>query len=202
MYEVLKNKIKNYEAQGIEIKINEDHKIVAVITPIMRRSHTMDFAKEIIFVDSSGSCDQTNTVVTFFFGSSKVGGIHLGIVFHINQTEENYLSAFKVLKELIGSSGFGGQSKPKVFMTDDSVAERKALKLCYPITLLLCTFHILQAVWRWLWSSKNDINPNDRKHLMNLFRRVVYSSNEVNCVAEKEKLNKDDIFQKYTNFQE
>lgn len=41
MYEVLKNKIKNFEAQGIEIKINEDHKIVAVITPIMRRSHTM-----------------------------------------------------------------------------------------------------------------------------------------------------------------
>lgn len=37
---------------------------------------------------------------------------------------------------------------------------------------------------------------------MNLFRRVVYSSNEVNCVAEKEKLVKDDIFQKYTNFQE
>lgn len=32
MYEVLKNKIKNVEAQGIEIKINEDHKIVAVIT--------------------------------------------------------------------------------------------------------------------------------------------------------------------------
>ncbi|KAL4153503.1 hypothetical protein QTP88_001336 [Uroleucon formosanum] len=100
MYEVLENKIKNYEAQGIEIKINEDHKIVAVMTPIMRKSHTMDFAKEIIFIDSSRSCDQTNTV----------GGIPLGIVFHTNQTEENYLSAFKVLKELIGSSGFGGQS--------------------------------------------------------------------------------------------
>jgi len=71
-------------------------------------------------------------------------------------------------------------------MTDDSEAKRKALKLCYPnSTLLLCTFHILQAVWHWLWGSKNNINPNDRKHLMNLFRRVVYSSNEVNCVAEK-----------------
>lgn len=114
----------------------------------------MGFAKEIVFVDSSGSCDQTNSVVTFLFGSSKVGSIPLGVVFHTSQTEENYKYAFKELKELIGVSGFGGQGEPAIFMTDDSVAERKALKLCFPSsTLLLYTFHILQAAWRWLWCS-------------------------------------------------
>jgi len=42
--------------------IDKDKKIVAILTPIMRRSHDNDFMKDIVFVDSSGSCDQTNTV--------------------------------------------------------------------------------------------------------------------------------------------
>lgn len=115
---MLKNKIKIYESQGIEININEDHKVAAITTPIMRKFHTMDFAKEIVFIDSSGSCDQTNSVILkynckiFFFGLSNVEGIPLGVVFHISQTKENYLSAFKILKEMIGPVEFGGLSEP------------------------------------------------------------------------------------------
>lgn len=37
---------------------------------------------------------------------------------------------------------------------------------------------------------------------MILFRRVLYSSNETDCASEADKLNKDHILQKYTNFKE
>lgn len=151
MYTVLKNKKIEYEAIGIEMLIDEEKQNVAIITPIMRRSHVMDFSKDIIFVDSSGSCDQTNTVVTFFFGSSKIGGIPMGVVLHTGQSQNNYTSAFELLKKLIRPNGFYERGEPNVIMTDDSIAERKALKACFPkSTLLLCTFHILQAKFKFV----------------------------------------------------
>lgn len=73
MYTVLKNKKIEYEAIGIQMLIDDEKQNVAIITPIMRRFHAMDFSKDIIFVDSSGSCDQTNTVVTFFLDHPKLG---------------------------------------------------------------------------------------------------------------------------------
>jgi protein tyrosine phosphatase len=77
-----------------------------------------------------------------------------------------------------------------VFLTDDSRAERNALKIYWPeeginntikklikcikindlkLTLgiyLLCTFHFLQAFWRWLHDSKHHIKNKDRAPIM------------------------------------
>lgn len=201
MYTVLKNKKIEYEAIGIEMLIDEEKQNVAIITPIMRRFHAMDFSKDIIFVDSSGSCDQTNTVVTFFFGSSKIGGIPMGVVLHTGQSQNNYTSAFELLKKLIRPNGFYERGEPNVIMTDDSIAERKALKACFPkSTLLLCTFHILQAVWRWLWNNSHQIHNNDRKHLINLFRKVMYATNEDECIKEMDNLKMDTCSSKYINY--
>lgn len=199
MYTVLNNKKKEYEVNGIEILIENQN--VAIITPIMRRSHTMDFSKEIIFVDSSGSCDQTNTVVTFFFGISKIGVLPMGVVLHTGQNKDNYLSAFEIFKNLIGPNGFCGKGEPKVFMTDYSSAERSALQSCFPnSTLLLCSFHVLQAVWRWLWNNNHKIAMNDRKYLINIFRKVMYAKNEIECNKEMINLKMDNIAIKYINF--
>jgi len=201
MYTVLKNKKIEYEAIGIQMLIDDEKQNVAIITPIMRRFHGMDFSKDIIFVDSSGSCDQTNTVVTFFFGSSKIGGIPMGVVLHTGQSQDNYTSAFELLKKLIGPNGFNGRGEPNVIMTDDSIAERKALQACFPkSTLLLCTFHILQAVWRWLWNSSHQIHNNDRKHLINIFRKVMYATNEDECMKEMNNLKMDSCSKKYINY--
>lgn len=56
--QVLEEKKGEYEAKGITLLIKDDPMIVAVITPIMKRAHSQNFAKEIVFIDSSGSCDQ------------------------------------------------------------------------------------------------------------------------------------------------
>ena len=58
-------------------------------------------------------------------------------------------------------------------MTDDSDAERGALASCFPTaTLLLCMFHVQQAMWRWVWDSKHGIAKDDRKPLMALFKNI------------------------------
>lgn len=90
----------------------------------------------------------------------------------------NYHLAFKLLKTHF-PTGFGGSGAPKTFMTDDSCAERNALKSVFPQTsLILCTFHVCQAVWRWLWDGKNKVDIKDRKKLMLEFRSILYAQTE------------------------
>jgi len=61
---------------------------MTVVTRIMKRDNQEKNAGEIIFIDSSGSCDQSGSCVTFVFGSTKSGGIPLGCIIHQLQTQE------------------------------------------------------------------------------------------------------------------
>ena len=56
---------------------------------------------------------------------------------------------------------------PRLFMADDDAAEKGALQNQWPdSTQLLCIFHFLQAMWRWLWDSKHEIKKDDRKYVV------------------------------------
>lgn len=58
-------------------------------------------------------------------------------------------------------------------MTDDSAAEKSALRTVWPLsTQFLCHFHMAQAEWRWLISAKSGVNKESRKELMKLFQNV------------------------------
>ncbi|KAJ8938235.1 hypothetical protein NQ314_011564 [Rhamnusium bicolor] len=169
--------------KGVEVIIKEHPLIIVILTPIIKRAHEQSFSKDIVFVDSSGSCDQMNTCVTFMYAASKIGAIPLACMLHTAQTESNYTLAFSVLKEYLSTNGFGGLGYPLLFMTDDSASERNALSSIYPSSrLLLCLFHLAQALWRWLWASENHILNEDRKPIMNMFRSIIYSS----CIEEAE----------------
>lgn len=68
---------------------------------------------------------------------------------------------FVLLAEAFGGRGRRG---PVCVMTDDSRSERAALSAIWPeARLLLCTFHVLQAVWRWLLDAKHGINQHVRQ---------------------------------------
>ena len=63
-------------------------------------------------------------------------------------------------------------------MTDNCAELHEALLRVWPsVLLLLCTFHILQQVWRWLGEKKNCIPIDKRPELLLLFKRMVYSEN-------------------------
>ncbi|XP_029347795.1 uncharacterized protein LOC115034623 [Acyrthosiphon pisum] len=78
-------------------------------------------------------------------------------------------------------------------MTDDSSAERQALKAAFPAsTLLLCAFHVCQALWRWLWESKHQIEKFERQAKMLKFRTVLFSHDEVEAKRGMDELCNDD----------
>ena len=67
---------------------------------------------------------------------------------------------------------FPGSQGPTVFMTDDCIAERKALRTVYPTSkLLLCQFHVLKAVNEWLGKHC----PSEKGDYYDYFYAILYS---------------------------
>lgn len=82
----------------------------------------------------------------------------MATIISAGQSEESYATAFRLLKKEFPAV-FNNKNHPKNFMTDNSAAEIEAIKSVWPESQnLLCIFHVLQAVWRWLWDAKNGIN--------------------------------------------
>lgn len=76
--------------------------------------------------------------------------------------------------------GRGPQVGPAIFLTDDSSTERNALGLCWSQAIrLLCTFHILQAFWRWIHDSKHNVKKNDRVSIMGKMKRILYAQSDL-----------------------
>lgn len=206
MLNVLQKKSVQYKESGMaKITIRENPLIVVILTPIMLRAHKEWFSNEVVFVDSSGSCDQTNTCVTFMFSASKIGAIPLACILHTAQTEANYSLAFSLLKESLPENCFGNAPYPQVFMTDDSAAERNALLSVFSVSenerpiLYLCIFHVCQAFWRWLWDSHNNILKENRRYVMKLFQNIMYALTVEEANDYFNEFMKDNIVQKYDN---
>ena len=90
---------------------------------------------------------------------------------------------------------------PVLTITDDDSAERNSLKNAWPQTyLLLCHFHLLQAVWSWLWKADHEIEHNNRPTLLNVFKKVVYAENTEQFETHTTNMKNDETYQKYENF--
>ena len=73
-----------------------------------------------------------------------------------------------------------GLDGPATIMTDNCAELRDALRNVFPrAVLFLCTFHILQQVWRWIKDSNHGVRQNDMAMMLGLFKNVVYAKTEV-----------------------
>ena len=103
------------------------------------------------------------------------GALPLGIVITSDEQMETLTKAFQMLKSIFPDNSFYGKGRAEVIMTDNCSELREALYEVFPdATLLLCTFHILQQVWRWLFDKNHAIQPTDRIEIMQFFRKIVH----------------------------
>ena len=80
-------------------------------------------------------------------------------------------------------------------MTDNCEELYQSLSYNWPYaTLLLCTFHILQQVWRWLYESCHGIAKND---ILKLFQKLVYAKDIEDYVSTYTVLFESNITNKY-----
>ena len=79
-------------------------------------------------------------------------------------------AGFELYKSLLPDGAFFGRGPatgPKIALTDDCQAEQNSLLTIWnDIILLLCAFHLLQALWRWEWNSDYKIDKRDRPPIM------------------------------------
>ena len=136
-------------------------------------------AGDIVYVDATSNLDRQDSKLVKFMTCSPAGGLPLGFVITPSESEPVLKAAFKALKEVLPEEAFNKRGKdegPVLFMTDDADAEINALRAVWPnAKLLLCTWHLLNAVWRWLWDRKHQVLKEDRPHLLKLFRVLLYA---------------------------
>ncbi|CAG8846850.1 31479_t:CDS:2, partial [Gigaspora margarita] len=136
--------------------------ILCIVTGLMSRVHEkIREADEICYVDASASFEPLNTSITLLYTSCIAGALLLGLLITSDELEMTIENEINLLKLILPKHAFFGRGcdiGPQNVVTDDSASERNALKLCWPQSnLLLCTIHILQAFWHWLYNSKHDI---------------------------------------------
>lgn len=160
-----------------------------ICTPIMKRVHKhIENASQIVFMDSSGTVDRDGSRIFVLLTDSECGALPLGLMITTSESVEAIKCGFNIIKELVGANIFGGHEEgPNVFMTDDSLAEQKAVEDMWPAAKrLLCIFHVLQAVYRWLSKAKNGIPKEKQMTIYNDFRKILYAVN-LNDMVEKYK---------------
>lgn len=180
----LESFIKEYnEKMGstcMAMDLTDDNKLVmAICTPLMQRVHThLQHAGEMVFMDSSSNMDRHCCSVFLLLTHSCVGGLPIGVLITTSESEATLKAALNLYQSILPPNCFAGRGRqgPQIFMTDDCVAEQKALRHTFPQSvLLLCVFHVLQATWRWIWDAKNNIPKDKRPHHLHHMKRLVYA---------------------------
>ena len=108
--------------------------------------------------------------------------------------------AFALLKIILSDDSFyNSLSGPSVIMTNNCGELYQSLSYNWPdATLLLCIFHILQQVWRWLYESCHSIAKNDRVITIKLFWILVYARHNEDHVSAYTVLFEYNLTNKYS----
>ena len=178
-YQRAEQRIKNYnEKHGLELaKIAQtDEATVAVL--YSRRVHEkIPEADDIILVDATSNLDRQDTKLVHIVCPSPAGGIPLGNIIVSREDEITLKAGF----DLLPTGAFfrrGPNVGPKIAMTDDCQAEHLVLSSTWEsMKLLLCVFHLLQALWRWEWNTDHKIDKCDRPTFIRLFKALLYARN-------------------------
>ena len=65
--------------------------------------------------------------------------------------------------------------------------------------MLLCIFHILQQVWRWVHDQKHGILLSHRPHILTLFKRVLYADTTEEMMDKYAEFLSDEVVSSYPN---
>jgi hypothetical protein len=148
--------------------------------------------------------EEFNLRVFLMMTHSVCGALPLAIIITSDETTQTLVTAFSQLKSPLPDDSFfcapSGKG-PRVFMTDNCMELKDAIHQVWPdATTVLCIFHLLQQVWRWLHDKKHGIALEDRPHILLGFKHALYAEDEEEFQAEYDNLLQDEVALKYPNF--
>ncbi|KAK6309099.1 hypothetical protein J4Q44_G00205620 [Coregonus suidteri] len=103
---------------------------------------------------------------------NSLGGLPHGIIF-----AQSIFEGLQLLKEILAEDAFAGRGQRSGRALSFSIrrlkAERGASGL--PGGNPSCVFHLLQAVWRWLWSKEHGVEMKDMQALFSIVKDMLYA---------------------------
>ena len=97
-----------------------------------------------------------------------------------------------MLKAFLPSHSFYGRGS----QVGPAVLSENALELCWPHGIrLICTFHVLQAFWRWIHDSKHSIKKEDRVSIMGKMKKIIYAQSDLEMNSNYNEFKQ--IYQQY-----
>ena len=139
--------------------------IIAFCNELMLGTAQSPLASNIICIDSTSGMDRSNGHLFNLIVPGPVGSLSIGIFITFSETVQSITLGLEILKLLLHENGISCFN-PKFFMSDDSSAQKAAIKNNFPsATILLCQFHVVQALWRWLQS---NVLKSTRVKIVNL----------------------------------
>lgn len=211
MYERLAERLEQYKKDNPEattchqIYEGDDTPLkIALVTPLMNRVHKeVQQSGELVFVDVTSNTEEHNLRVFVMCTHSVFEALPLGILITSDERERTLKQGFEMLRSCLPAFAFNGRGRiqgPQIILTDNCKEERNALKSVWPESiLLLCIFHMLQQLWRWLREGKNGISQGDIPYFLNLFKKSLYAETKQDfedCFME---LLNDDHCKRYPN---
>ncbi|KAG0723666.1 hypothetical protein GWK47_042248 [Chionoecetes opilio] len=202
MFEAIDTYSEDHPDVTLKVDRNGSQFCVALVTPFMKRIHeNFREAGEVVFVDATGCVDQLKTAVIPLLCSGPVGALPLAVLFTSSLDEATLTKGFCMIKDYLGPVAFYGKGAPDCFMTDNCDAERNALTANWPTAQsFLCSFHVLQQVWRWLLDGKHGIDTDSRQELMGLVKTLVYAKSPVFFQETWENFQNNSLVKKSSNF--
>ena len=146
--------------------------------------------------------EELNLRVFLVVTHSVAGALPLGILIVSDERTSTLVQGFTFLKNCMGVGAFYDRKDrgPMVIMTDNCSELRDALRIVWPESrLLLCIFHLMQQIWRWLHEKKNNIHKDHRPEILKLVKAIVYASNEEDLLETTDELLQDSLLEIYPN---
>lgn len=121
---------------------------------------------------------------------SQSGGLPLGIIITSSEDEHCLTKGFEMLQDMLDSTTFHYSPKgPNIFITDDNIIQHTTIETKWTNSkCLLCPFHVLQSLWKWLVNAKNGIVRENRKDFFKKFKSLMYTTTVDNFEDEYVKL--------------
>ena len=177
---------------------------IALVTPLMARSHTMICSSgEQVFIDGTSNLEELHLHLFLLRTHSPAGGLPLGVIITSDEMQATLEMAFSLSKDCLPENSFYGRGKdlgPISFLSDNNDEERKALNAVWPDSVrLLCVFHLLQAIWRWLMDKQNGISSADRPEVIKELRHIVHAESQESLEKAYENFVSGELGEKYNN---
>ena len=201
------NPIDESEAYAKVAQTEDGETCIAICDPFQRRVHKIiPQSGELLMMDATSNVDRSDTKIFHIMCASSAGGLPLATLVTTREDADTLKFGLELLKTVLPPYAFYGRGPslgPVLAITDDSDSEQSALLSAWPqIIVLLCQFHLLQALWQWLWKGSHKIDKDDRSPLLKLFRELVYSDSDQLFTKAENGMKNYVLYKKYPAFRQ